>query len=278
MQITTRAVGKITAMIDFEWNAQNEARVISLRDEGRSYVEIGAILGTTATSVKHKFRRLSQSQNDDRYHHPVEKSEQVARFLPNPDGSLRIYESHCGFGNMTQIWATYGEVLSVDTDKERTALVAEVTNAEVITENSILTTHRLVGERRTFDVVDIDPYGLPSRYFPHAFSLLTDGYLFLTFPKLGATQINKITLEHLRVWWGVTQENKSDYEQVILNRLNDYAIANYRELTLLDTVDLGRMYRYAFRVVKRSALELVGLEVNRNTKPPQLPEPVPSLF
>lgn len=262
---------------DFEWNDENEAQVISLREQGRSYVEIGSLLGTTPTSVKHKFRRLSQNKNEDRYHHPVEKGEQVARILGDPRGNLRIYESHCGFGNMTQTWATYGTVLAVDTDKERTDIVAEVPRTEVLTENSILTTHRLVAEKRTFDVVDIDPYGMPSRYFPHAFALLNDGYLFLTFPKLGATQINKITLEHLRVWWGITQENKGDYEALILERLKDYAIGNYREITLLDTVDLGRMYRYAFKVVKRSALELVGLEVNRNTAPPP-PREQMSLF
>ena len=147
----------------------------------------------------------------------------------------------------------------------------------MLTEDSILTTMRLCSERTTFDIVDIDPYGFPSRYFPHAFLLLTDGWLFLTFPKLGATQLNKVTLEHLRVWWGVTQENKDDYLNVILDRLADYALGNFRQLELLDTVDLGRMYRLAFKVTKRSALDLVGLEVNRHTQPP-VPSAQMSLF
>jgi tRNA G26 N,N-dimethylase Trm1 len=53
-----------------------------------------------------------------------------------------------------------------------------------------------------YDVIDIDPYGLPSRLFPYVFGLIDDGLMFMTFPMLGVAQINKITIRHYQAFWG----------------------------------------------------------------------------
>jgi hypothetical protein len=54
-----------------------------------------------------------------------------------------------------------------------------------------------------------------------------------------------------------------------LEKIAILAMQSYREVTLIDEVDLGRMYRFAFKVERKSALDLVGLEVNRQTLVPK---------
>ena len=254
-------------VVVFEWSKTKEQQLLELRKLGKAYEAIAAEIGTSVSSVKHKFRRLTQNDNNDRYHHPIEKTEQIRRLLPRKQ--LQILETNCGWGNLTTLYQEYGTVLAWDNDKKRINFIKEMCLADVDAEavDSFNEIHRLVWAKCYFDVIDLDPYGYPSRFFPHIFELIKDGYLFVTFPKLGAQKMNKITKKHLEVFWGI--KGKTDYKTAILERMAILAMQSYREVTLIDEVDLGRMYRFAFKVERKSALDLVGLEVNRQTLVPK---------
>lgn len=258
---TTLVMGMDTP---FTWDKDKENRVIELRQLKFSYPQIARELGTTATSVKHKFRRINQSNNNDRYSHPKEKVEQLGRVLPKK--YLHTLELNCGWGNLTKEYQKLGEVLSFDIEQERVDLVNSLAMADVDAHkaDSFLEIHRLIYNRLFFDVVDIDPYGLPSRYFPHVLKLIKDGILLVTFPKLGSTQINKITIEHYRVFWGISLKDKENYLNLIHQKVTDFGMQNLRRIKLIECIDIGSVYRIAYSVKKESALTLVGLEVNRN--------------
>src|SRR5699024_1586091 len=147
--------------------------------------------------------------------------------------------------------------------KERVKYLVEwkQENLEVRQGDSFREIHKEIYNKKKYDVVDLDPYGYPSRYFPHVFELLEDGYLFLTFPKIGVQQINKITIEHLRVFWGLSLSSTERQQEIVDKRLKDYAMQSYRRIEKLSSVDLGRMYRSVYKVKKESALDLVGLKV-----------------
>jgi hypothetical protein len=245
------------------WNEQTEKQVLSMRESGMTYEAIGKELGTTATSVKHKVRRLQQGKNMDRYKHSEEKQRQAKMFIRGIGNS--ILETHCGFGGMTEFYNNFGNVESYDIDKDRVLFVDSlgmegVTAIKGDSEHEI---YRLLANKCVYDVVDIDPYGMPSRYFPAVFGLINNGLLFVTLPMIGVAQINKITIRHLEAFWGVSLDDKDRYTEKVFSRMQDYAFMHKREIELLDCTKIDRIYRLCIKVEKKSCCDIVGLVVNR---------------
>jgi 16S rRNA G966 N2-methylase RsmD len=247
----------------FNWNDELESKLIILRDqENLTYSQIADIFKTTISSVKHKYIRLKQSDNDDKHHHPEEKIEQIKNIINNKN-NLHILETNAGLGNLTSQYQKYGKVLALDIDTKKIQKINEMKleNVKTIKCDAFREIHRLIYEGNKFDVIDLDPYGYPSRYFPHIFQLINDGLLFVTFPKIGVQQINKITLEHYKVFWDISLEDKHIYQEKIHKKMKDFAMQNYRSCDIINSSDLGRMHRFAYKVKKESALDLVNLKV-----------------
>ncbi len=250
-------------MSEGKWNTALENDVLRMRSEGATYAAIGEKIGKTATSVKHKVRRLQQDSNMDRYRHTREKSEQIRKYIKSESN---ILELHCAFGGLSEFYNLYGEVESYDIKKDRVDFVNGLGLEGVVAQkaDSELEVIRLLANKCKYDVVDIDPYGLPSRYFPYVFGLIDDGLLFLTFPMMGVAQINKITTRHYEALWGISLSDKDIYVEKIIQRLKDYAFAFKCDVSVLDVVRINRVYRFAIKVEKKSMLDIVGLKVNRN--------------
>jgi hypothetical protein len=252
--------------MSFVWSKCAEEKAVELKAKGCSFSAIGAELGTSSNSVKHKIRRLQQNDNQDRYKHTKEKTEQASIYMPRWN-DISILETHSGFGGMTDFYSNYGDVKCFDIKQERVDHINDKGCSGVIaakgdSEKEIIS---LLANRQDFDVIDVDPYGLPSRYFPYVFGLIKKGVLFLTFPVMGVAQINKITIRHYQAFWGIELSDKDSYVEKIMQRLDDYAFMFKRELKLLDVQKIDRIYRFAISVEEKSLLDIVGLEVNRNT-------------
>lgn len=242
-----------------KWTGEQEEKLLQLKDEhGESYRTIAAAIGTTVSSVKHKYIRLKQAANEHAYHHPKEKTEQIKRVLQAEEPPLFILETHAGYGNLTEVYRRYGMVTCHDVDAKKIDHLRAKTKVVATKADSEKEIHKYIYRGMTFDVVDLDPYGFPSRFFPHVFLLLKDGFLFFTFPKMGVQQVNKIMLEHYRVFWDITLNDKDEYAEKIDKRVKDYAMQHFRKVRLLDILDLGRMYRFVYRVEHKSAFELFG--------------------
>ncbi len=248
-----------------KWNSENEQEVLRLRSAGFSYEKIAKALGATASSVKHKARRLGQSANLDKYKHTEEKRAQAAKFLVG--SNLHILETHGGFGGMTEFYRDFGEVECYDIKQDRVDAVNNMgmENVTAVKGDSEKEIYRLLAFDCRYDVVDIDPYGMPSRYFPHAFSLVDDGLMLITLPMVGVAQMNKITIRHLHAFWGVTEERGASYVDAVLCRLADYAFMHGRGFEVLDVAKIDRIYRLCLRVKKESLCDLVGLRVSRGS-------------
>jgi predicted transcriptional regulator len=247
----------------FPWTHETENKLLELKEQGFTNKQISKILGATTPSIKKKYVRLLQSTNESKYHHPIEKTQQVEEILKEETRPLFILETHSGWGNLTRVYSNYGNVTSYEKKADRVEHVRGLNDKKVLVYkgDSEVAVHELIGKKIRFDVVDIDPYGFPSRYFPHVFNLIDKGYLFLTFPMLGINVINKTVEHHYRVWWGITKDdNKEEYLQKLLGKLKDYAGCYYHELELLDIKEIGKLYRFAFKVTKRNAFDLTGIE------------------
>ncbi|MDS1823824.1 class I SAM-dependent methyltransferase [Vibrio parahaemolyticus] len=253
----------------FEWTKKLEAEALRLKTEDKmTYVAIAKKLGTTPNSVKHKIRRLQQAKGMEKYSHPKEKAEfaepALKELLSSKGKPLRILETHCGFGGMSKVYSEYGCVYGYDIVQSRIdeacSRAEGFTGFKADSEKEIL---RLKYEGEKFDVVDVDPYGLPSRYFPHAFGLINDGYMMLTFPMMGVAQINALTIKHYQVYWGIELEDKLAYLEKISAKLHDLAYMEKRKIEIVKVERIDRVYRFLIKVQKAPLTEIIGMKINR---------------
>lgn len=245
------------------WNKKIELKALEMKDSGMTYKAIAEELGTTATSIKHKVRRLKQSANEDRYKHTAEKIQQAEKYLSTAGNN--ILETNSGFGGMTEFYNQIGVVECYDIKKDRVEFIDSLAMQSVtaIHGDSEKELYKLVANKRKYDVIDLDPYGMPSRYFPHVFSLIDKGVLFVTLPMIGVAQMNKITIRHLDAFWGVSLNDKDKYIDLVVKRMKDYAFMHKREIRVLDVQKIDRIYRICLSVEKKSCCDIVGLVVNR---------------
>src|SRR5699024_7543110 len=124
--------------------------------------------------------------------------------------------------------------------------------------NSFREYHRLIADGKKFEVIDLDPYGFPTRLFPDIFLLIEDGYLFVTMPKPYVNILNGITATHLTCYFG--EQNPSS--ETIVNKIAELGLCHWRKVELLDELNLKSVWRYAFKVTKIKATDYTGV-INR---------------
>lgn len=232
------------------WTEQKKQELWTFWKRGIPIKSIAFKFNCTDSAIRHLILNIKKEKNLDVVHHPREKEKQIREILKG-QMNLRILECFSGYGNLTKIYKTYGDVITIDSKiqtKKRNHILMD----------SFRAVHKLVSEDEYFDVIDIDSYGFPSRHFPHIFRLIKKGYLFVTFPYLSAMK-NKITNEHLRLFWGTEKLTP----EIIIECIQKWGRMYYRDVQLIDIKKFDRIYRFAFEVNKISAADMVDLQINR---------------
>jgi hypothetical protein len=205
----------------------------------------------TIGSEKHRRLRSRQAIDTVSTTHPGEKADPLTRILLKHGLDLTVLEAFAGIGQLTKVYEGLGCTVTA-WDKR------------LGTGDSWKNLLQAAGAFK-YDVVDLDPYGFPSRAFPHIFLYLEDGYLFLTFPKPHVNVLNGITRQHLESWWGSSQLTP----ETIGDRLAAYGLMYWREVEVIDVIDLGRLWRLAVRVKRVKATEYTGVRNRAAFKTPQ---------
>jgi hypothetical protein len=207
--------------------------------------------GLTRPSVKHYYIEWKQARgHDSSTSHGSQKRKQIRLALDKEKRRLKILELFSGKdGELTQVYQEYGKVDCYD--------------KAIDGRDSFQVCYELVAAKKKYHVVDIDPYGYPTRMLPHVFLLIDEGYMFFTMPKLGCNMANQITAQMVEAYFG---DPKPTIEQV-LNRLWWYGICHWREISLIDVIEFSRMWRLALRVNRVKATEYCQVR-NRPDLPP----------
>lgn len=142
----------------------------------------------TYRAIRHDVVRGKQKINCNTVHHPDEKNDQIQKCLKGLT-ELRILELFAGKGNLTVTYKNFGEVECYDKSTLKTG-------------DSYRVFHGLILDKKKYDVVDLDPYGFPNRFFPDIFLLIDSGFLFITMPKPYVNILNGITAAHLISYYG----------------------------------------------------------------------------
>jgi hypothetical protein len=198
----------------------------------------------TYRAIRHDITRTKQKLNANEVHHPDEKIEQIQCALNYEFGleEISILELFAGQGNLTKIYEKFGIVDAYDKKYLKTG-------------DSYLVFHKLIAEKKKYDVIDIDPYGFPNRFFPDIFLLIENGIMFITMPKPYVNILNGITQLHLTSYYG--KQNPTESE--IIERIKLWGICHWRHLDLLDSKNLKSVWRFAFKVKKVKATEYTGV-------------------
>ncbi len=216
----------------------------------------------TYRAIRHDIVREKQKNNDSIVHHPIEKIEQIEKILkPNSNWcDLSILELFAGHGNLTKIYAKYGDVTSNEFKKSVFENLQENTKDLMLVNlnrvDSYLDFHRLIFLKQKFDVIDLDPYGFPNRFFPDIFLLIENGYMFITMPKPYVNILNGITAVHLTSYYG----EKNPSKETIIEKIKSFGLCHWRKLTLLDEIDCKSVWRFAFHVEHVKATEFTGVK------------------
>ena len=217
----------------------------------------------TYRAIRHDIVRAKQDKNCDTLHHPDEKINQIKNvFSQNLSGwgDLSTLELFAGNGNLTKVYAEYGEVLAYENKLSVYNKLIDNTKDCMLVRcekrNSYTEFHQLIALKQKFDVLDIDPYGFPNRFFPDIFLLIEKGFLFVTMPKPYVNILNGITQAHLISYYG--EQNPS--ATVIIDRIALWGLCHWRKVVLLNSVDCKSVWRFAFSVEKVKATDYTGVK------------------
>ena len=189
---------------------------------------------------KHKEIRKGQKENLDKYHHPDQKINQLENFKDDISGN--ILEVFGGQGNLTKWYEKQGKVTSMT--KETTG-------------NSFDYIYKLRGERKKYNVIDIDSYGYPDKFFPVVFEMMRDKcILIFTFPIVGINCLNGITEQHFINFWRSPRPTIGDVTGI----LTDFALRSWYLLSLKDVQRIDRIYRFVFECNRVKATELCNVK------------------
>jgi len=218
-------------------------------------------LKKTYRAIRHDIVRKRQAEYCDSAHHPNEKINQIKNVLGEICGwgDLSILELFAGQGNLTKVYAEYGEVIANEyKGKVFDKLTENVKECSLVHCNrvdSFLDFHQLIALKQKFDVVDLDPYGFPNRFFPDVFLLIENGVMFVTMPKPYVNILNGITQAHLISYYGEHNPSK----ETIIERIALWGLCHWRKVELIDCVDCKSVWRFAFKVEKVKATEYTGV-------------------
>ena len=199
------------------------------------------IMIKTKNALKHDKQRKAQKEDLENTNHTELKTNQILKLIKNNDN--KILELFEGNGKLTSLWNTLG---IVETNKGK---------------NAYRLFHGLIFEGKKYDIIDLDPYGFPSRFFPDIFLLMDKGFIFITFPHIAVNVLNGITKEHFRNYYDSTKPSITQ----IIEKINKYALCHWREIKLVDIIKMYRVFRLCFQVQKVKATEYCNVK-NRPDK------------
>ena len=194
------------------------------------------------TPESRKIQRRLKKLNVDAYHHPDEKIAQLER-MSFIDGSCRVLEVFAGDGNLTK-WYEARAKSVLPMSRETTG-------------DSFHAIYTLRGERKRFDVIDIDSYGYPSKFFPVVFEMMKPtAMLIITFPVVGVACLNGITEQHFINFYRSSRPTIGDVTGI----LTDMALREWILLSLYDIRKIKKIYRLVYMCRREKATELCNVK------------------
>jgi len=191
---------------------------------------------TGHTAQTHRKIRKNQNENQDAYHHPEEKIEHLNLLADFIHGE--ILEVFAGQGNLTRFYLRSGNVEAMTKETHGDSFDA---------------IYKLRAKKKKYDVIDVDSYGYPDKFFPIVFEMMKPVCLLIfTFPIVGVNCLNGIMEQHYINFWRSDRPTIGDVTGVI----TDQALREWYLASLLEVKKIKRIWRFAFICKRKKATEL----------------------
>jgi hypothetical protein len=146
-----------------------------------------------------------------------------------------------GRGNLTKWYSAHGYVESLTKELHGDSF------------NAI---HSLRAKEKRYDLIDIDGYGYPDKFFPLVFEMMNEVCLLLfTFPMVGVQCVNGIYEMHYATFWRSLRPSIGD----VVAGITDMAMREWIVPALVDIRKIKPILRFAFKCQKRKATELCNV-------------------
>ena len=115
--------------------------------------------------------------------------------------------------------------------------------------------YKLRADRKKYDLIDIDSYGYPDKFFPVVFEMLKDeGTLVFTFPIVGVNCLNGITEQHFYTFYrGIPTIGD------VVGQITDWGLREWIMTSLVDIQKIKRIYRFVFHCSRKKATEMCNV-------------------
>lgn len=196
-------------------------------------------MGTGHSKKSHKEIREKQKMNVEDYHHPNEKIQQLKKFEDYLGGD--VLEVFAGKGNLTKYYKNISNSV-IAMRKEELG-------------SSFDAIYKLRAEKKKYNVIDIDSYGYPDKFFPVVFEMMKERCLLIfTFPIIGVNCLNGITEQHFYTFYF-----QKPTIGTVVGRITDWGLREWILVSLLDVVKIKRIYRFVFDCKRVKATEMCNV-------------------
>ena len=217
-----------------KWTDDELEWIVNMREEGYTNEEIGISTGRTPVSIQIKLKRLGKRNDTYNEHHVNEKYALNREFVSivNPQSTLDLY---CGVKSWWKSNNLGGVITTNDADSSFDADYHE--KAEMLI-------HKLYYEGKTYDMIDLDPYGSAYECFDLAVKMAEKG-LIVTFGEMGHKRWKR--LDYVKRYYGI--ETLEDFTLANLAKhLEVIARRNKKHLEPIFSRSWDRISRVWFKV------------------------------
>lgn len=214
------------------WTKEHIDELLQLKADGFNNHQIAKKISRTEVSVSIKLKRLTKSSDNYNDKHRADKylHNEKFLFLIQPKKILDVYA-----GN--SFYKRYDELVVVDNDKDKSFDCAFSLDA-----------FRLLCllnyDNKSFDIVDLDPYGSAADCFDLAIRLANKG-LVITLGEIGHKRFKR--LDFVKRWYGIN--NLEDFNvDFIIKKLQERAKCYKKELEPVFVREYHQIARVWFKV------------------------------
>lgn len=217
-----------------QWTEDEVTWITKLRKEGYNVRQIAHSVGRTDISVSLKFKRLLKDRNRYNSDHLDEKYEYNDEFceLVKPATILDLY---CG---ESSYWKNRHPEISVTTNDKNTAFEADTHEA------AGMLCHKLLYERKSYDVIDLDPYGSAYECFECAVQMARKG-LIVTYGEMGHLRFKRF--DFVRSHYGISKLSEFSIEPMIRETVR-IGLCHKKKLTPVRLLNWNRISRVYYTI------------------------------
>lgn len=217
-----------------EWTDSEIDWMLKMKDDGFTIAEIAESIGRTETSVSIKFKRIGKKVERYNEKHRKEKYAANMEFF-NAYKPKTILDAFCG----TERWwlKNCPECLVVSNDADKSIPATYNLTADKLVA-------RLYAEDKTFDLIDLDPFGSAYDCFDLAIRMARKS-IIVTFGEMGHKRWKR--LDFVRYHYGITQ--LSDFTtQRLVDEFVRIGRMNKKELVPVIVKEWPRISRVYFEI------------------------------